>query len=187
MNNHILRPQGPRLAWAACLCVLLGGCSRPASSDQPGRPDLGASEPVTLQLLDPAALDDLLRQHRGNVVLIDFWATWCLECVDLFPHTVELHERLADQGLTVISISLDEPEVRESILAFLHGQGATFDNYISQYGSGSESFDGFVINGGLPHFKLYDRSGKLRKVFPDDEPLNMDGFDRAVEELLAEL
>ncbi len=169
-----LRPYAVATAVAA-LGLLLAGCS-------------GSSSPQ-LDVTDETALAKVLQRHRGKVVLVDFWATWCLPCLELFPHTVQLHERFADRGLTVISVSLDDPDDdRAAALEFLTSQGATFENFISTYGVGPQAFEAFEIdNGALPHFKLYDRDGKLHKVFASgEEPIDPQQIDRAVEELLDE-
>ena len=47
-------------------------------------------------------------EHRGQVTLLDFWATWCLPCVQDLSNLTELHERYADQGFQVVGISIDE-------------------------------------------------------------------------------
>ena len=45
---------------------------------------------------------------RGSTVLLDFWATWCQPCVDDLPKLTRLHERYDEDGLVVISLSIDE-------------------------------------------------------------------------------
>ena len=104
----------------------------------------------------------------------------------LFPHTIELHRRLADQGLAVISVSMDDTESQEAVLRFLCGRRATFENFISQYGLGSEGFDAFDIrDGALPHLDLYDRNGHLRKTFASgSQPLEPEQIQGAVADLL---
>src|SRR4051794_24526101 len=57
---------------------------------------------VTLNEVDGRKFDDILKQHRGRFVLVDFWATWCAPCKQMFPKTVELNEKYKDQGLDVI-------------------------------------------------------------------------------------
>lgn len=182
MSTALFRPYAVITAVVA-LGLLLAGCSGSSS------PQTESSENVKLEVTDEAALAKVLEAHRGKVVLVDFWATWCPECMELFPHTVELHKRLADRGLVAISVSFDDPdEDRAAALGFLTKEGATFENVISQYGSGPESFERFAIpDGALPHFKLYDREGKLHKVFASgEESIETEQIDRAVEELLAE-
>ncbi|MEM7482936.1 MAG: redoxin domain-containing protein [Acidobacteriota bacterium] len=48
--------------------------------------------------------------YRGKVMLLDFWATWCPPCVRDLPSLTRLHERYEDDGLVVVSISIDEGE-----------------------------------------------------------------------------
>ena len=133
-----------------------------------------------------------MKEHRGKVVLVEFWATWCLQCLELLPHTVELYNKHADQGLAVISVSLDYPDDdRQRVIDLLESQGATFDNFISRYGGDAKSLEVFAIEGGaLPNLKLYDRSGKLRKTFAagviPPEPFGPEDVARAVEALLEE-
>ena len=50
-----------------------------------------------------------LQQYRGKVVLLDFWATWCLPCRYSIPELVEIQDKYRDQGLVVIGISVDDP------------------------------------------------------------------------------
>jgi peroxiredoxin/YHS domain-containing protein len=49
-----------------------------------------------------------LESHRGKVVLIDFWATWCKPCVKTMPALQKLHDQFAAKGFTVLGISTDE-------------------------------------------------------------------------------
>ena len=198
-----------RFAWVWAVSsssLLLGGCSR-APSGQPDAPRpipssitetiprpeasiFGAQ--TSLRTVDEAEFAQALKEHRGKVVLVEFWATWCLQCLELLPHTVELYNKHADQGLAVISVSLDYPDDdRQRVFDLLKLKGATFDNFISRYGGDAKSLEVFAIEGGaLPNLKLYDRSGKLRKTFAagviPPEPFGLEDVSRAVEELLEE-
>jgi len=158
-------------AWALSLVGLLGGCAEPAA------------KPVAVRAIGEKEFAQVLQQHRGKVVLVDFWATWCAPCVAMFPHTVALHRQHADRGLAVISVSMDEPADEQKVLAFLQSQGAAFDNFISRYGTGSESFEAFGIDDGtVPHVQLYDHQGKLHKRFGGS--FTAGDVDKAVQELL---
>ena len=68
----------------------------------------------------------------------------------------------------------------------MRDRAATFTNFISQYGIGSEGFDAFDIkDGALPHLKLYDRSGRLQKTFvAGDQTPDPEQIERSVAELL---
>ncbi len=164
-------------------CVGCSGSLRPGTT---GQVDLGPADSIVLEVINENEFAEVLDQKRGQVVLVDFWATWCGPCVKLFPHTVELHERFAEKGLVVIAVSLDDPDDRDSVREFLQEKGATFDNFISSYGIGPQAFEAFAIeDGALPHFQLYDREGKLQRTFSSGaSPLSPKEIDRAVEQLL---
>ncbi len=160
------------------------GCTR--VNDVPPTQPAPARE-VSVRVIDEHDFAEVLAGYRGDVVLVDFWATWCLACVKLFPHTVGLHEQFAGDGLRVVSVSFDQPESEEAVLDFLKEHNAAFDNFISRYGAGPDSPEKFGLPGTLPQLLLYNREGELAYTFPEPQSgVDPDAVDRAVEELLAE-
>jgi thiol-disulfide isomerase/thioredoxin len=137
-------------------------------------------------------LADWIAKHHGKVVLVDFWATWCGPCVKEFPHLVELSNRHRDAGLAVISVSMNEPKDRPSVLAFLERQKADFENLLPEYGAGSKFLEAFDLRGDVPFYKLYDSKGVLRFSFSDDPSgiencESIEKIDSRVEALLKEI
>jgi thiol-disulfide isomerase/thioredoxin len=137
-------------------------------------------------------LDDWITKHHGKVVLVDFWATWCGPCVKEFPHLVELSNKHRDAGLAVISVSMNEPKDRPSVLAFLERQKADFENLLPEYGAGSKFLEAFDLRGDVPFYKLYDSKGVLRFSFSDDPSgiencESIEKIDSRVEALLKEI
>ncbi|GMQ81464.1 MAG: hypothetical protein BMS9Abin05_0896 [Rhodothermia bacterium] len=58
--------------------------------------------------------DDLeyaLSDFRGSVVLVNFWATWCVPCLKEIPDLNKLQEKYRDQGLVIVSISYEEKDL----------------------------------------------------------------------------
>jgi cytochrome c biogenesis protein CcmG/thiol:disulfide interchange protein DsbE len=104
-----------------------------------------------------------LKQYRGNVVILDFWATWCMPCRVSIPELGKLHEKYRDKGLVVLGISMDDREqfTNEHLRAFRDKFGITYKilryniNVIRDYfGEGSIA---------IPTMFLIDRKGKIRE------------------------
>ena len=51
-----------------------------------------------------------LKEHRGNIVLLDFWATWCVPCRKSIPELVRINDEYKDKGVVVLGITLDNPD-----------------------------------------------------------------------------
>ena len=49
-----------------------------------------------------------LSQLRGQVVVLNFWATWCQPCIEEMPSLVQMQERMKSRGVTVLAVSMDE-------------------------------------------------------------------------------
>jgi cytochrome c biogenesis protein CcmG, thiol:disulfide interchange protein DsbE len=51
-----------------------------------------------------------LNQLRGQIVVLNFWATWCAPCVEEVPSLVEMQRRMKSKGVTVVAVSVDANE-----------------------------------------------------------------------------
>jgi peroxiredoxin len=49
-----------------------------------------------------------LNQFRGQIVVLNFWATWCPPCVEEMPSLVEMQRKMKAKGVTVVAVSIDE-------------------------------------------------------------------------------
>lgn len=157
-----------------------GGPVSPAKPEK--APQAEPAVEVTLRTVDIDDYNEEIAGHKGKVVFVDFWATWCGPCTAQFPHTVELHKKFGSKGLDVVSLTLDGETDEEAALAFLKEQNAAFTNLRSEYGAGTESVEKFNLKASVPHFRLYDRTGKLRESW-DGKP---EGVEAKIEELLKE-
>jgi len=117
---------------------------------------------IHLKEIDPAGLKAEIEKHKGKVVLVDFWALWCPMCLESFHHLSEWYLKYSEEGLVIITISLDEdsPESRKKVTEYLQKQRAPFATFISREGPTAASMRDFKIEGdALPHCQIYNREG----------------------------
>jgi thiol-disulfide isomerase/thioredoxin len=108
-----------------------------------------------LELPDLAGRPVRLRDLRGRVVLLNFWATWCPPCRDEMPALETLARELGPQGLTVVGVNLKES--RSQIDAFVRERGLGFPVLRDAEGLVSERYQVFA----LPVTVRVDRRGML--------------------------
>ncbi len=65
-----------------------------------------------------------LKELRGQVVILNFWATWCPPCIQEMPSLERLHRAVKDRGVKILAISVDQDG--EAYQRFLHDYGLTF-------------------------------------------------------------
>jgi peroxiredoxin len=111
------------------LALALSGCggAQPTASDPSGGSEPAAGRPPDFELptLDGKSLR--LSDHLGkDVVLIDFWATFCDPCLTAMPHLDELYRTHKAQGFVVLGISIDGPDSLGLVKTEVAKLGVTF-------------------------------------------------------------
>lgn len=137
-----------------------------------------------LRPLDEAVYRKLLSSQKGQVLLVDFWATWCAPCREEMPHLARVEAKYRSRGLRLITVSCDEPEQEADAYQFLQESGAPPARYLKKVAD-DEKFINFVDpswSGALPALFLYDRTGKLVKSFVGETDLA--ALDQAIQKLL---
>ena len=197
MNERVWKLTGALALTVGATTLGTAGCGGPAHEPAAAKlqavEGVDAAPAIKLRAVDRAAFDALLAEQQGKVVLVDFWATWCGPCLQQLPHTAELATKHAGDGLVVVTVSVDEPEDEVKAakrVAELVGD-APVTHLRSNLGGGSAAMEAFEIgSGSAPHYKLFDRAGKLREVFENDptaeRQFTPDDIDAAVANLLAE-
>ncbi|HTQ37720.1 MAG TPA: TlpA disulfide reductase family protein [Pirellulales bacterium] len=137
------------------------------STEVPTPANAASTTNVSLQILDYNGIQKLIADHRGQVVVLDCWATSCPPCIEEFPKLVALHKKYDPAQLACISLSFDfeglgKPEdVQADVLKFLQTHGAAFDNILC-----SESSDALLkkLNlASIPAVFVYDRQGNVHR------------------------
>ena len=140
------------LLTAVLASVLCSGCysgSRPPHVGSPAKEFTVADSDHSVSL----------NQYRGQVVLVNFWATWCPPCVEELPSLMMLQERMKGRGIVVVGVSIDVDG--DAYHRFLKLHNINFvtvrdpeQKVASMYGTS-----------GWPETYIIDRQGVLRRKF----------------------
>jgi thiol-disulfide isomerase/thioredoxin len=101
-------------------------------------------------------------QYRGNVLILDFYATWCLPCRHSIPRLVELQHRFKDQGLRVIGLNVGGPDDWPKVADFARELKIQYTLAIPD-----NELTNFLLSDTqqIPQTFLFDRNGQLAKRF----------------------
>lgn len=115
------------------------------------------SSTCTLTTLDGAPAHNL-KELKGKVIYMDFWASWCPPCVKSFPFLNELNHDLKDKGLQVIGVNLDE-KVSDA-QEFLANHPVDFSIVADPSKQCAKGFEVMA----MPTSYLIDRKGNIRHI-----------------------
>jgi len=101
-----------------------------------------------------------LSDHRGQVVILDFWASWCAPCKRTFPGLHELHAQFEDRGVVLLVVSLDRSE--EASQEYLSEHGFPTDNVLWGSVAEARAIKELYDVHGIPHTFVIDRDGLIR-------------------------
>ena len=147
--------------FAAALLLIFG--SAPSKAE----PKIGdISPPLVVTELDGKTFD--LRNLRGKVVLVNFWASWCAPCRKEMPRLDAFYRAYRQNGVEVLGISIDRSrefgKARRMAAAFAYPAALAKENQLSEFG----------VPEGVPVTYVIDSTGIVRDKFIDvyDELLN---------------
>ncbi len=131
--------------------------------------------------LDAKGLAAAVAAQRGKVVIVNFWATWCVPCREEFPDLVRLEKAYRARGVSVLGVSIDLPKETPQIEKFLATARPDFPNYIKRVGGDDQDFIESVDprwGGELPFTVVYGRDGKKAQVLSGKQTYA--SFEKAV-------
>jgi len=115
-----------------------------------------------------------LAQYEGKVVIVDFWASWCIPCRRSFPWLNNMHDKYADDGLVIIGVNLDL--TRGDAESFLEEFPPSFQIYFDESKELAREFD--VI--AMPSSYLLGRDGGLLKRHYGFKVNKQDEYEAAI-------
>lgn len=123
-----------------------------------------------------------LADYRGQVVLLNLWATWCGPCEWEMPSLEALHREFASRGLRIVAVAVDDPGFEDRVRDFVVRHGLTFE-VLSE---GSGQIERIFQARGIPATYLIDRRGILRKRVAGAVRWDSDANRALVAQLLGE-
>src|SRR6266849_2586885 len=138
-----------KLAWIG---VLLSAVLFPALAvSKDGRP-------VDLPFKDMKGQKVRLRDYRGKIVVLNFWATWCVPCRAEMPMFVEMEKEYQRRGVVFVAASLDDRETRPKIPDFIAEFNIGFPVLV---GASTMDLDDLKLGQALPATAFLDQEGRI--------------------------
>ena len=156
---------------SALLCVPL---TVQAVSHQDVAPDF------TLKSLQGSNLR--LDEYKGQVVLINFWATWCGPCRQELPLLDRIHQRYQDAGFAVLGINVEGASKADEAQAMVNKAGVTFPVLVDE---GQQVSELYALEA-MPTSVVVDRDGVVRYVHLGYKPGDEAKYLEVVKQLIRE-
>jgi thiol-disulfide isomerase/thioredoxin len=99
-----------------------------------------------------------LRDYRGKIVVLNFWATWCGPCKDEMPMLVEAEKEYGERGVVFIAASLDDKKTRGHVPAFVREHQISFPIWL---GATPDDLEKLGMGPGLPATAFIDQQGHI--------------------------
>ncbi len=165
--------------------VLLGGAFTASQvlKDELTSVTVGSDAPgfAAKTLAQPADMKSLTN-YRGEVVLLNIWATWCIPCRVEMPSMDSLHQALGPKGLKVVAVSVDNAGQEQAIRDFVQEYKLGFEVLHDESGS----IQGIYRTTGVPETFVIDRKGVIRRKSIGAEDWNSEGNRKLMSMLLDE-
>ncbi len=160
--------------------LLLGLCTALllASSAQAANEISGKAPDFTLKTSKGDNLK--LSEHRGEVVMINFWASWCAPCRLEMPHLNDLYLRFKDMGFTLLAVNVEEDSAQAQQMA--RELKMAFPVLFDTTNKVSKMYDVSA----MPSTIIVDRSGNMRFLHRGYQAGYEDEYQQQVRELIRE-
>ena len=120
---------------------------------------LAAQEPAPpLVLGDTARHQQSLEEHRGRILVLNFWATWCVPCREEMPMLSEMAREYGQRGVVVVGVNTDSAETRGNIARFMRKTRVEFPVWV---GATTAEMERFGLGTALPATVFIDRDGTI--------------------------
>ena len=120
--------------------------------------------------------------YKGQVVLLNIWATWCDPCRAEMPSMQRLQNELGPKGLRIVAVSVDQPGMEQAIKDFTKEFGLTFDVLYDA----TQKIQLTYVTSGVPETFVIGRDGVIRKRVSGGTDWSAENQKALIRQLLAE-
>lgn len=117
---------------------------------------------VDLTLKDLSGIEQQLSAYRGRVVVLNFWATYCVPCLKEMPDLAAIQNHYAALGVQVIGAAADTAADKQKVLQFIKSSKVNFPVWL---GASAEDMQRFGLGSALPGTVVIGRDGKIAAKF----------------------
>jgi len=128
------------------------------TASSPGQQPPVIGTVVDLSLKDLAGIDQRLNSYRGRIVVLNFWATWCVPCREEMPDLAAIQNSYAAFGVQLIGASADQLADRAKVVQFVRESKVNFPVWL---GATTEQMRQFGVGPGLPATVIIGRDGQI--------------------------
>ena len=148
------------------------------AGDDPAAALMGKPAP-DFKLKDLTGAEVVLSEQKGNVVIVDFWATWCPPCVEALPHLNKLYQDKKAAGLKVLAVSVDQD--KSKVAPFVADKKLLFTVLLDT--NEEKAAEKFGVQG-IPQTVIIGKDGVVKKVFVGFGPGTEDEMRKVVEDAM---
>lgn len=138
-----------------------------------------AEAPVSLTLPDLEGVPRDMAEFRGRIVVLNFWATWCLPCREEMPIFRRIRERYGPRGVEIVAASTDEADSQGAVARFVRRQKMTFPVLVR---ATTEDMSRLGLGDALPATAILDADGNV--AFRIRGPVTEETLDARLDFLL---
>jgi len=140
--------------------------------------------PAVVKSVTPQTLRAEIARNKGKVVVVNFWATWCVPCVKELPALALLQKQIAHKNGVLLLVSADDPGQKTKVAQVAGARGHRLTRQISSdidlFFGGFDPKNKETI--ALPRTYIFNRKGALVKVVTQDQTLA--GYQRILKPYL---
>lgn len=162
------------------LLVFSSGCTKENETGQSKSGFYNNDVPV----VDEVWIKNKIENREGKILFVNFWATWCVPCIEEFPDLVKIYDEYKNSDFEFLSVSVDLPsDIESKVKPFLAEQSAHFPVVVVEEKRSDRVID--LINpewnGAVPITVIYDEHGNRQEFI--HEAKNYDSFHTSIERI----